>query len=247
MASTSTALIDAAIAKLAITPEKVFTVFPNFPLELREMIWKEAIPKQRFVHVDDTAITRQMQQGLRAEERVLEDRRPDDYIYSTAPIPAMLHASVESRRIAIESGYILAFGRPGHNDDRVVSFPFHFSHFMDFSVKVSITSVVFFNYWAFRQKNRADITLQWFNENRDVLYFPERYHENTHPKLPFYDIRYFLEFHIDRFENTSKIALQEFLPTGPSRRDCNSFICFFKRATDFFVIARYAHFTEHCT
>jgi hypothetical protein len=37
----------------------MFTLFPVLAPELREMIWKKAIPQQRFVLVKDTVLTRQ--------------------------------------------------------------------------------------------------------------------------------------------------------------------------------------------
>jgi hypothetical protein len=103
-------------------PDKMFTLFTTLAPELREMIWIEAIPEQRLVHLKDTYITPRHVSNDNTIWDPVESWSPDDYLYSNAPIPALLHVCSESRRVAIESGYTLSFGTPGKNDARVVSF-----------------------------------------------------------------------------------------------------------------------------
>jgi len=56
------------------------------------MIWKQALPEGRFVHVQ------------------CREDSPEGYLFSSTPIPGTLHACSESRKITIATGWSLQFG-----------------------------------------------------------------------------------------------------------------------------------------
>ncbi|PVH89987.1 hypothetical protein DL98DRAFT_565217 [Cadophora sp. DSE1049] len=74
-------------------PERrVFTLFPDLPFELRFVIFECALPPPRFV-----------------ELKVADPHNIQSRQYSEAAIPALLHASTESRQVMQLLGYQLAF------------------------------------------------------------------------------------------------------------------------------------------
>ena len=82
------------------------------------MVWKDALPDRRFVHVQHTTMARRKLDKVSVP-------RPNDYLGSKLPIPGMLHACSESRRIAIEAGWKLEFGKEDENEvtiARILSF-----------------------------------------------------------------------------------------------------------------------------
>lgn len=68
------------------------------------MIWKEALPERRFVHLHHTSLVRNYRRQV---------TKPGDYLFSTTFIPAVLHACSESRHIAIAAGWVLEFCQDG--------------------------------------------------------------------------------------------------------------------------------------
>lgn len=61
-----------------------FTLFPALPKELRELVWKESLPEERFVPIRIVSAEKcGANMGL---------------LYSPAPVPAALHVCSESRQ-----------------------------------------------------------------------------------------------------------------------------------------------------
>ncbi|RDL37337.1 uncharacterized protein BP5553_04770 [Venustampulla echinocandica] len=78
-----------------------FSYFPKLPAELRLMIWKFARPEGRIIRIKPRS-----KRHLRLKHTSPLEMRA---LYSTAKVPAMLHACLESRVVA-QKWYKLSFG-----------------------------------------------------------------------------------------------------------------------------------------
>ena len=89
-----------------------FPAFANFPPEIISIIWSFAI-WPRLVHIQDGDSFEHLDRPhLMALESNVHQLHPrgDRHLYSTSPIPPMLHVCRESRKMKIAQGYELAFG-----------------------------------------------------------------------------------------------------------------------------------------
>ncbi|KAG4434830.1 hypothetical protein IFR05_009701 [Cadophora sp. M221] len=85
---------------LVIDEEKKFALFPKLPLELRTMIWKQALPGPRVIAITNSTVHPQ----TFAETLKPQPDRPK----SNAVLPTLLHVNSESREITLKI-YKLAF------------------------------------------------------------------------------------------------------------------------------------------
>jgi hypothetical protein len=92
LATAEDTLINLSIQTLGKETQKSFAFFPQLPSEFRRMIWTFARPAPRVLKLFEKRV------GI------------ETVVYSTAKVPALLHACQESRRIAKE-WYELSFPR----------------------------------------------------------------------------------------------------------------------------------------